>query len=254
MVSNALQLILVLVALFYLSWLVTVIALVLIPMFLIPARLVGRRLQRLTRESMQLDADDGLDHDRAVQRRRRDAGEAVRPPAGGVERCSPSGRPRSGTSAWSQSMYGSSLFIALTLLASLVHRGRLRGRRRPGHPAAPSSSARWSPWPCCSTGLYGPITALSNVQVNVMTALVSFRPGVRGARPEAADRGPAGRGTARACGARQRPAAAPSRDIIFDHVSFRYPAGQRGLSGVAGVDRAARARADGRDGRACCTT
>src|SRR6185312_14395792 len=39
--------------------LVTVIALALIPMFIIPARLVGRRLQRLTRESMQLDAAMG---------------------------------------------------------------------------------------------------------------------------------------------------------------------------------------------------
>ncbi|HBW18840.1 MAG TPA: ABC transporter, partial [Actinobacteria bacterium] len=58
-VSSALQLILVLVAMFYYSWLVTVIALVLIPLFLIPARLVGRRLQRLTRESMQLDAAMG---------------------------------------------------------------------------------------------------------------------------------------------------------------------------------------------------
>jgi ATP-binding cassette subfamily B protein len=55
-VSSTLQLILVLVTMLYFSWLVTVIALVLIPMFIIPARLVGRRLQRLTRESMQLDA------------------------------------------------------------------------------------------------------------------------------------------------------------------------------------------------------
>src|SRR6202034_2117251 len=58
-VSSVLQLILVLIAMFYYSWLVTVIALVLVPMFLIPARLVGRRLQRLTRESMQLDASMG---------------------------------------------------------------------------------------------------------------------------------------------------------------------------------------------------
>ena len=41
-VSSTLQLILVLATMFYFSWLVTVIALVLIPMFVIPARLVGR--------------------------------------------------------------------------------------------------------------------------------------------------------------------------------------------------------------------
>ena len=62
-----------------LSWQVTVIALVLIPAFIFPARWVGRKLQRLTRESMQLDAADGLDDDRALQRGRGDAGEAVRP-------------------------------------------------------------------------------------------------------------------------------------------------------------------------------
>ncbi len=58
-VSNALTLILVLIAMFSLSWLVTVITLAMIPAFVIPARLVGRRLQRLTRESMQLDAAMG---------------------------------------------------------------------------------------------------------------------------------------------------------------------------------------------------
>ena len=45
-VSSALTLILVLATMFCLSWLVTVISLVLMPVFVIPARLVGRRLQR----------------------------------------------------------------------------------------------------------------------------------------------------------------------------------------------------------------
>ena len=34
--------------------------------------------------------------------------------------------------------------------------------------------------------LYGPLTALSNVRVDVMTALVSLRPGLRSPRPQAA--------------------------------------------------------------------
>ena len=58
-VSSTLQLALVLAAMFVYSWQVTVIVLVLIPVFLYPARRVGRRLQRLTRESMQLDAQLG---------------------------------------------------------------------------------------------------------------------------------------------------------------------------------------------------
>ncbi|MBO0825749.1 MAG: ABC transporter ATP-binding protein, partial [Actinobacteria bacterium] len=58
-VSSVLQLALVLAAMFFYSWQVTLVVLVLIPVFLYPARRVGRRLQRLTRESMQLDAQLG---------------------------------------------------------------------------------------------------------------------------------------------------------------------------------------------------
>src|SRR5580704_7910432 len=58
-ISNLISLVVLLVALFYLSWMVSVIALAMIPLFLLPARLVGRRLQRLTRESMQLNAQMG---------------------------------------------------------------------------------------------------------------------------------------------------------------------------------------------------
>src|ERR1700751_892804 len=57
--SSAVALIAILITLFYLSWLVSVIALVLIPLFIFPARRLGRRMQRLTRESMQLDAEMG---------------------------------------------------------------------------------------------------------------------------------------------------------------------------------------------------
>src|SRR5713101_7183183 len=58
-VSNILTVGAILVTMVYLSWQITLIALVLIPLFLLPARRVGRRLQRLTRESMQLDAAMG---------------------------------------------------------------------------------------------------------------------------------------------------------------------------------------------------
>jgi ATP-binding cassette subfamily B protein len=56
-VSTILTLLLVLGAMVYLSWQITVAALVMIPLFLVPARLIARRLQRLTRETMQLDAE-----------------------------------------------------------------------------------------------------------------------------------------------------------------------------------------------------
>ena len=47
MLSNVLSVIVILVTLFYLSWQVSLLALVLIPLFIYPARLIGRRLQRL---------------------------------------------------------------------------------------------------------------------------------------------------------------------------------------------------------------
>src|SRR3984885_13944885 len=57
--SNVLSLIVILVTLFYLSWLVSLLGLLLIPLFIFPARVLGRRLQRLSRESMQLNAEMG---------------------------------------------------------------------------------------------------------------------------------------------------------------------------------------------------
>ena len=118
-VSSVLQLILVLVAMFYYSWLVTVIALVLLPMFLIPARLVGRRLQRLTRESMQLDAAMGS----TMTERFNVAGAMLvklfgRPDAENEVFAGRAARVRD--IGVVQAMYGSALFIALTLLASLA--------------------------------------------------------------------------------------------------------------------------------------
>ena len=66
--SNVLSLIVILVTLFYLSWQVSLIALVLIPLFIFPARRLGRRLQRLTPGVHAAQRRDGLDDDRAVQR------------------------------------------------------------------------------------------------------------------------------------------------------------------------------------------
>src|SRR6516225_3413951 len=54
-VSNILTTGAILVTMFYVSWQISLIALVLIPLFILPAKRVGRRLQRLTRESMELD-------------------------------------------------------------------------------------------------------------------------------------------------------------------------------------------------------
>src|SRR5215470_7871339 len=220
-VANVLSLALVLIVMLSLSWQVTLVALVLIPLFILPARFVGRRLQRLTRESMQLDAAMGS----TMTERFNVAGAMLvklfgRPGEEAEVFSNRAGRVRD--IGVQTAMYGSALFIALTLLASLatavvyglggilvidnffkigtlVALAALIGR------------------------LYGPITSLSNVQVDVMTALVSFdrvfevldlKPLIEDA-PDAVPLRPA---TAPADGAPQ-----PAPDIEFDHVEFRYP-------------------------------
>jgi ATP-binding cassette subfamily B protein len=220
-VSNAVSLVLVLVTMFLLSWPVTVISLALVPLFIIPARLVGRRLQRLTRESMQLDAQMGS----MMTERFNVAGAML---------AKLFGRPREEAEVFSgraarvrdigvvQSMYGSSLFIALSLLASLATAvvygvgGSLviRGTINIGTLVALT---------LLLGRLYGPITALSNVQVDVMTALVSFDRvfEVLDLKPLIEDRPDAT--TLRLAGEAGAAPGDPAANIEFDQVSFRYP-------------------------------
>jgi ATP-binding cassette subfamily B protein len=223
-VSSALQLILVLVTMFYFSWLVTVCALVLIPMFLIPARLVGRRLQRLSRESMQLDAAMGS----TMTERFNVAGAMLvklfgRPDNESTVFAGRAARVRD--IGVTTAMYGSALFIALSLLASMATAvvygigGNLvvHGAFQVGTLVALAGLL---------SRLYGPITSLSNVQVNVMTALVSFDRvfEVLDLKPLIEDRPGAVplRLAAPPGGSAATDVRAP--DVVFDHVSFRYPA------------------------------
>ncbi len=212
-VANVLSLALVLGAMILLSWQVTLVALVLIPLFIVPARLVGKKLQRLTRESMQLDAAMGT----TMTERFNVAGAMLvklfgRP----AEEIDTFGR-RAGRVrdiGVTTAMWGSTLFIALTLLASLataVVYGLggvlvIDNLFKIGTLVALAALI---------SRLYGPITSLSNVQVDVMTALVSFdrvfevldlKPLITDA-PDAVEleTGPS----------------APAID--FDHVWFRYP-------------------------------
>jgi ATP-binding cassette subfamily B protein len=157
---------------FLLSWQISLIALVLIPLFLLPARRVGRRLQRLTRESMQLDAAMGS----TMTERFNVAGAMLvklfgRPREESEVFAERAGRVRD--IGITQSMYGQVFFISLSLLAALATAvvygvgGSLviRGALQLGTLVALSQLL---------VRVYGPIAQLSNVQISVMTALVSF--------------------------------------------------------------------------------
>ena len=218
--SNLLSLVVILITLFYKSWLVTVIALVMIPLFILPARLVGRRMQRLTRESMQLNAEMGS----TMTERFNVAGALL---------VKLFGRPREETEAFGlraakvrdigvvTAMYGQVLFVALTLLASLVT-AVVYGL---GGVMVIHGAFQIGTLVVLTTLLgrvYGPITSLSSVQVNVMTALVSFDRvfEVLDLKPLIAEK-PGAATLPRTVEADGQDDLAPA--IEFDDVSFRYP-------------------------------
>ena len=55
-VSNLISVALVLIVMFFLSWQITLISLIILPVFVLPAKRVGRRLSVITRESYGLNA------------------------------------------------------------------------------------------------------------------------------------------------------------------------------------------------------
>jgi ATP-binding cassette subfamily B protein len=211
-VANMLSLVVILVVLFYLSWQVTLIALAMVPLFIVPARLVGRRMQRLTRESMQLNAAMSS----TMTERFNVAGAMLvklfgRPRAESSLFAARAGRVRD--ISVTQAMYGQVLGIALTLLTSLVTAVvyglggwlAIRGTFQLGTLVVLTMLL---------SRVYGPITSLSSVQIQVMTSLVSFDRVF-----EVLDLKPL------IC---EKPEAVPlpasdGLDITFDSVSFRYP-------------------------------
>jgi ATP-binding cassette subfamily B protein len=220
-VSNILTVGAILVTMFILSWQISLIALVLIPLFLLPARRVGRRLQRLTRESMQLDAAMGS----TMTERFNVAGAMLvklfgRPAQESEVFAERAGRVRD--IGVTQAMYSQVFFIALTLLAALATAvvygvgGSLviRGALQLGTLVALSQLL---------IRVYGPIAQLSNVQISVMTALVSFDRvfEILDLKPLIAEQPDAVVLPPRRTALGGPPGVAP--EIEFDHVSFRYP-------------------------------
>ncbi len=230
-VSNVISLVLVAGTMFFLSWQVTLISLILLPVFIVPARLVGARLQAITRESMQLDAAMST----TMTERFNVSGALLvklfgRLPEESAGFSDKAARVRD--IGVVSAMYARVFFTALTLVASLATAvvygvgGLLavRGELQVGTLVALAALL---------SRLYGPLTALSNVRVDVMTALVSFErvfevldlPPMIDERP----------------GAVPLPADAPA-SVEFDRVSFRYPTAEEvslaSLEAVAVLDNA----------------
>lgn len=170
--SNVVTLILVTTTMLFLSWQITLVSLVLLPVFLIPTKWVGRKLQALTRDSFNLNAamsstmterfnvsgamlvalygEPGHENDSFRSRARRVADIGI-----------------------SMAMLNRIFFIALTSIAAVA---TAFAYGIGGHLALSGAVTIGTLLAITAllARLYGPLTALSNVRIDVMTALVSF--------------------------------------------------------------------------------
>ena len=229
-VGNIITVILIVGAMFALSWQITLVALVLLPLFIFPARFWGRKLQAITRESYDLTAS----MNNLMVERFNVAGAQLAKLFGRHQdesKIFQAKASRVSAIAVKRTIYGRLFFTALMLMAFFATALAYGwgGVLAVNHKldvgtvvALVSLLAR----------LYSPLMGLSNIQVSVMTALVSFErvfevldlPPMIKEKPQALAI-PAG----------------PAR-ISFDHVSFRYPSGAEvslaSLESIAVPDKA----------------
>ena len=171
-ISNLLSLILVAATMLTLSWQITLVSLVLLPVFLLPTKWVGRKLQGYTRQSFDINAqmsanmterfnvsgallvslygDAKTEKDEFALKARRVADIGI-----------------------SIAMLNRIFFIALTSIAAVA---TAIAYGIGGHLAISQELTVGTLLAITAllARLYGPLTALSNVRVDVMSALVSF--------------------------------------------------------------------------------
>jgi ATP-binding cassette subfamily B protein len=170
--SNVITLVTTLIAMALLEWRLTLLSLVVLPLFIVPARRVGRRLQAVTRTQMDLNASMNTTMTERFNvsgallvklfGRTEDEERSFAERADGVR--------RTGIRA---ALYGRTFFIALGLVgaigtAAVYWVGGLQvinGTLSLGTLVALAAYV---------TRLYGPLTALSNAHVDLLTAMVSF--------------------------------------------------------------------------------
>ena len=212
-VSNVVVLVTTLGAMLALEWRLTVLSLVVLPVFIIPARRVGVRLQDISREQMGLNASMNTQMTERFN-------------VSGAMLVKLFGRHREEVDAFggrasrvrdigiTGAMYGRVFFVALGLVGALGAVAIygvgafmvISGGITIGTLVAMAAFVQ---------RIYQPLTGLTNARLEVMTALVSFErvfevldaPVAITDRPRAID------------------IVKPIGNIEFDHVAFRYPPG-----------------------------
>ena len=172
MVGNVIGVGVTLTLMFWLSWQVTIAGLILLPCFLVPARRVGAKLGTLTREGMNLNAK----MNNTMQERFNVSGALLVKLFGNSGNETSSFDRRAGRVrdiGIRTAIYSRTFFIALGLTASLATAfaygfggvSVINGTLKLGTVVALTAYLG---------RLFGPLTQLSNLNLDVMTALVSF--------------------------------------------------------------------------------
>ncbi|HEY2860292.1 MAG TPA: ABC transporter ATP-binding protein [Terracidiphilus sp.] len=210
-VGNLITVLLILGAMFVLSWRITLGALVLLPIFVLPARFWGRKLQAITRETYDLA---GNMNNLMVERFN----------VAGALLAKLFGRPEEDARIFREkaarvsdisirlSIYGRLFFTALTVVATVASALAYGwgGVLAVHHILDVGTVVALTAY---LARLYAPLVGLSNVQVSIMTALVSFERVF-----EVLDLPPMIQESSNAVSIPAGPAS-----VEFDHVAFRYP-------------------------------
>ncbi len=213
-VQNTIQIAVTLTIMFGLEWRLTLLTLIVLPAFVYPARRLGPRLQRLTREGMQLNAEmNNLTAERfnvAGALIAKLFGRRDREQADFARRAS-----RVRDIGVRTAMYGRVLFVALALVAAV---GTAVVYWVGGNLAVSGtiSAGTVAAFALYVGQIYQPLAQLTNARVDVLTALVSFERVF-----EVIDFPPA---------IEDRPGAvdlvAPRGRVALEHVWFRHPPGR----------------------------
>ncbi len=233
-VSNGLTIAFTLAAMFAMSWQLSLLSLLLVPAFVLPARWFGRRLAALAHTGYELNADAG----QMMNERFNVAGAHLVKVFGDPERESVRyaeqvrqlrdlGVRTALLGTWFRVGLTTLASVAIALVYGLGGLQAIAGELTVGTVVALTAYLG---------RLYGPLSAMSNVQVDVMTALVSFERVL-----EVLDLEPTVAESPGATDLRDA-AAAHGPSVELDHVTFRYP-GSDEVS-LASLESVATLRAD----------
>jgi ATP-binding cassette, subfamily B, bacterial len=171
-ISNVIVLLTTLSAMFVLEWRLTLLALALLPLFIVPAKRVGRRMQAITREGMDVNASMNAQ----MTERFNVAGAMLVKLFGNGGRESREFAGRAGRVrdiGVKNAMYGRTFFIALGLVAAIGTAAVywVGGQLVISQAISIGTLVAMAAY---VTRIYTPLTTLTNARVDIMTAFVSF--------------------------------------------------------------------------------